>query len=74
MKMTKYTWKKLKRCLDIKEHSEFLLASSKNKLGSHELATSDKTLTLSATEETPGSRILPSAVRVKRARKQNVSK
>jgi hypothetical protein len=64
----------MKKCLDVKEHSEFLLASSKNKLCSDELATSDKTLTLSATEETPSSRTLSSAARVKRARKQNVSK
>jgi hypothetical protein len=74
MKKKKYTWKKLKRCLDIKEHGEFLLASSKNKLASDELATSDKTLTLSATEATPSSRTLPIAARVKRARKQSVSK
>lgn len=74
MKVKKYTWKKLERCLDSKEQSEILLATSKNKLASDELATSDKTLTLSPTEETPISRTLPSATRVKRARKQNLSK
>lgn len=74
MKMKKYTWKKLKRCLDIRKHSEFLFANSKNKQASDELATSHKTLTLSPTEETPSSRTLPSAARVKRARKQNVCK